>query len=132
MNVGKPSRLLEGIESYSPCSVVHNDDIFGVIYKDSKGEKKCMQCREVALSSDGTLRLIRKELERRIRLIKEGLISVNEVQMIWIEAALEAIDEHLTWRNYIRKCEIIFGLGRKYPNVGKNPHYKPPHKGVEC
>ena len=68
MNVVKPKSMLRDSEKdYALYTVVHDaDNLITCIYLDSNGEKRKMYLHELALFSDGTLMLVKKELKKRL------------------------------------------------------------------
>lgn len=117
INKIKPRRLTTKIEEHNFYSVIDDGRRFGVFYKDSIGEKKFMRHEELGLYCDGTLKIVKKELEKRLKLSDERSVPLSEADKDKIIRMLTTIDEKILYRDYIRVSEIMFAMRRKFPTL---------------
>ncbi|GJZ81754.1 retrovirus-related pol polyprotein from transposon TNT 1-94 [Tanacetum coccineum] len=108
VNLTAPTMTFPGIEEYDVFSIVY-EPVHGIIYKNSKKEKRVMRHYEIHKFCDATL----------IRVL-EGLKSYNnDVKYVYVQKELtsdeveylklfeEEIEVRLKYRNQIRRWEIV-------------------------
>ncbi|KAI3692870.1 hypothetical protein L6452_32695 [Arctium lappa] len=111
VNMIKPNLTLSDIDNYDLFIVLEEPEL-GVVYKNSENEKKFFRVSEISKFSDGTLKVIRlqldsryKESERRRQLGEEHLPRRVKLVMLRI---LEVVDDRIEFRRGIRRFESFF------------------------
>jgi hypothetical protein len=119
MNVQKPARNLFDDELDYPDYTVFADekDLLTCVYPDSKKVKRRMYMHEVALFSDGTLKIVLKELKKKLQLHKMTFSVMGEQEHFLVQKFVEAIEERLKIRDDMRAIEVMLKLRRRFPSL---------------
>ena len=119
MNIQKPARnLFDNELDYPEFTVFANEkDLLTCVYPDSKGVKRRMHMHEIALFSDGTLKLVLKELKKKLQLHKMTFSIMNDQEHFLVHKFVEAIEERIKIRDDMRAIEIMLKLRRRFPSM---------------
>ncbi|KAI3746615.1 hypothetical protein L6452_09052 [Arctium lappa] len=112
-----PNRSLPNLESYSLLTIV--EDPYGVVYKNGSNEKCFPRFEEIAYYSDGTLKVIKLQLEQRLKDAKRRFVEtranayhVDNDEIRLLQKTLDSIQERLNLRSTLRRLEVLVGLNR--------------------
>ncbi|KAI3665070.1 hypothetical protein L6452_43687 [Arctium lappa] len=117
VNLLRPNRSLSNLESYPLLTIV--EDPYGVVYKNGSNEKCFLRFEEIAHYSDGTLKVIKLQLEQHLKEAKRRfletrvnafLIDNDEIRLF--QKTLGTIQEKLNFRSTLRRLEVLIGLNR--------------------
>ncbi|KAI3770836.1 hypothetical protein L6452_01981 [Arctium lappa] len=92
---------------------------YGVVYRNASSQKFFLRFEEINHYSDGTLKVIKLQLENRLKAaVKSFLESRSELYQIeneeiqLLKRVLTTIDERLIFRSTLRRLEVMLGLNR--------------------
>ncbi|KAI3707555.1 hypothetical protein L6452_26181 [Arctium lappa] len=75
VNLLRPNRSLSNLESYPFFTIV--EDPYGVVYKNGSNEKCFLRFEEITHFSDGTLKVIKLQLEQRLKDAKRRFVETR-------------------------------------------------------
>ncbi|KAI3770544.1 hypothetical protein L6452_01680 [Arctium lappa] len=110
-------KSLPDLDSYLLFTVVQ--DPYGVVYKNGSNQKCFLRFEEIAHYSDGTLKMIKLQLEQRLKEAqrrfletrsKSFLVDNEEIRLL--KRTLNTIHERLNLRSTLRRLEVLVGLNR--------------------
>ncbi|GKE71116.1 hypothetical protein Tco_1529188 [Tanacetum coccineum] len=97
----------QGIEEHEVFSIVY-EAVHGLIYKNSKKEKRVMRHSEIHKFCDATLNRVLKGLKSYNNDVKYGYeqreLTADEVE--YLKLFKEEIEVRLKYRNQMRRCEM--------------------------
>ena len=119
MNIQKAARNLFDDElDYLDYTVFANEkELLTCVYPDSKGVKRMMYMHEIALFSDGTLKVVLKELKKKLQLHKMTFSVMGEREHFLVQKFVEAIEERIRIRDDMRDIEVMLKLRRRFPSL---------------
>ncbi|KAI3702050.1 hypothetical protein L6452_27660 [Arctium lappa] len=126
VNMKKLDLSLENIDDYNLFTVLDKLKL-GVVYKTSENKKRFSRISEIAKFSDGTLKVINMQLERKLKenkeKLKHGEKGMGKLLKIRTERIVDAIYDRFNFRRGIRNFESLLGIrqGRlsrwEWPNI---------------
>ncbi|GJU11809.1 hypothetical protein Tco_1134205 [Tanacetum coccineum] len=95
------------IEKYKMFSIV-SKPVYGIIYKNSKEEKKVMRHQEVHKFCDATLKRVLEGLKSYNNDVKYGYVTHNlsKEDVEYLQVFAEEIEERLKYRDQMRRWEM--------------------------
>ncbi|KAI3715837.1 hypothetical protein L6452_22825 [Arctium lappa] len=117
VNLERPNQSLQNLESYPLFTII--EDPFGVVYKNNSSEKCFLRFDEVGYYSDGTLKVIKLQLEHRLQEARRKflesrrelyILENDEIRLI--RRSLNTIQDRLNLRSTLRRLEVLVGLNR--------------------
>lgn len=108
----KPDQSLPNIEEV-PADSILTEPEFGFVYKNGQGNKRFLRFSQIARYCDGTLMLIRNQLNSKVMLDNQGSKKLNPDDKERAERALEMIKEKMEYRDAMRRFEILFAIRRR-------------------
>ena len=112
VNLLKPDQDLIDIEKFAFGTALDNPEL-GVIFKNSKGEKKFLCASQVERYCDGTLDIIKIDLKDKIQLNDNTSRFIEPREIIAAREVLKMIEDRLAFREGIRRLEKFLGLRKK-------------------
>ncbi|GJX96902.1 hypothetical protein Tco_0352700 [Tanacetum coccineum] len=96
-----------GIEKHKMFSIIY-EPVHGIIYKNSKKEKRVMRHLEIHKFCDATLNRVLEGLKSYINDVKYGYIQrdLNEDEVEYLKLFAEEIEVRLKYRNQMRRWEM--------------------------
>ncbi|KAI3746924.1 hypothetical protein L6452_09366 [Arctium lappa] len=103
---------------------VSNEDVieyypYGVVYKNGSSQKCFLRFEEIAHYSDGTLKMIKLQLEQRLKEAQRRFLEtrseaflVDNDEIRLLNRTLNTIYERLNLRSSLRRLEVLVGLNR--------------------
>ncbi|GJY71366.1 hypothetical protein Tco_0475069, partial [Tanacetum coccineum] len=107
VNLTAPIISFPGIKKYKMFSIIH-EPVYGIIYKNSKKEKKVTRHSEIHKFCDATLNRVLKGLKSYNNDVKYGYIQreLTKEDIEYLQLFEEEIDERLKHRNQMRRTTI--------------------------
>ncbi|GKA39467.1 hypothetical protein Tco_0732018 [Tanacetum coccineum] len=107
VNLTAPTISFPGIEKHKIFSIIH-EPVYGIIYKNSKKEKRVMRHSEVHKFYDATLNRVLKWLKSYNNDVKYGYIQrdITKEEVEYLHLFEEEIEERLKHRNQMRHWEM--------------------------
>ncbi|GJV26504.1 hypothetical protein Tco_1379199 [Tanacetum coccineum] len=107
VNLTAPAISFPGIEKHKMFSIIH-EPVYGIIYKNSKKEKRVVRHSEVHKFCDATLNRVLKGLKSYNNDVKYGYIQreLTKEDVEYLQLFEEEIDERLKHRNQMRRWEM--------------------------
>ncbi|GJT18272.1 hypothetical protein Tco_0876978 [Tanacetum coccineum] len=104
VNLTAPTISFPGIEKHEMFSIIY-EPVHGIIYKNSKQEKRVMRHSEVHKFCDATLNRVLKGLKSYNNDVKYGYIHRNltKEEVEYLQLFEEEIEERLKHRNQLRR-----------------------------
>ncbi|GKC32144.1 hypothetical protein Tco_1039438 [Tanacetum coccineum] len=96
-----------GIEEYDVFSIVY-EPVHGIIYTNSKKEKRVMRPSEIHKFCNATLRRTLKGLKSYYNIVKYGYVHkelIND-EVEFLKLFVEEIEDRLNYRDQIRRWEM--------------------------
>ncbi|GJW16068.1 hypothetical protein Tco_0020201 [Tanacetum coccineum] len=96
-----------GIKKYEMFSII-TDLVYGIIYKNSKKEKRVMRHQEIHKLCDATLKRVLEGLKSYNNNVKYGYVtsSLSKEDVEYLQLFAEEIEERLKRRDQMRRWEI--------------------------
>ncbi|KAI3681645.1 hypothetical protein L6452_36447 [Arctium lappa] len=117
VNLQRPNRSLPNLDSYPLFTIVQEP--YGVIYKNGSSQKCFLRFEEIGHYSDGTLKVIKlqleqrlKEAERRFLETRSNVFQLENDEIRLLKKTLNTIHERLNFRSTLRRLEVLIGLNR--------------------
>ncbi|GJS78541.1 retrovirus-related pol polyprotein from transposon TNT 1-94 [Tanacetum coccineum] len=112
VNLTAPTISFPGVEKHKMFSIIH-EPVYGIIYKNSKKEKRVMRHSEIHKFCDATLNRVLKGLKSYNNDVKYGYIQreLTKEDVEYLQLFEEEIDERLKHRNQMR-CWEMYVNGR--------------------
>ncbi|KAI3672657.1 hypothetical protein L6452_38754 [Arctium lappa] len=92
---------------------------YGVVYKNGSNEKCFLRFEEIAHYSDGTLKVIKLQLEQRLKESQRRFLETRKETFLFendeirlLKKTLNIIQERLNFRSTLRRLEVSVGLNR--------------------
>ncbi|GJR45002.1 hypothetical protein Tco_1313105 [Tanacetum coccineum] len=121
VNLTTPTIFFPRIEKHKMFSIIH-EPVYGIIYKNSKKEKRVMRHSEVHKFCDATLNKVLKGLKSYNNDVKYGYIQreLTKEDVEYMQLFEEEIEERLKHCNQMRRWEMYvnerpLGLRRECP-----------------
>ncbi|GJZ76890.1 hypothetical protein Tco_0641562 [Tanacetum coccineum] len=121
VNLTAPTISFPGIEKHKMFSIIY-EPVHGIIYKNSKKEKRAMRHLNIHKFCDATLNRVLKGLKSYNNDVKYGYIQRDliEDEVEYLKLFVEEIEVRLKYRNQMRRWEIYvngrpLGLRRERP-----------------
>ncbi|KAI3758588.1 hypothetical protein L6452_06155 [Arctium lappa] len=117
VNLLRPNRSLPDLDFYPLFTIIQ--DPYGVVYKNGSSQKCFLIFEEIGHYSDGTLKVIKRQLEQRLKEAQRRfletrnnafLIDNDEIRLL--KKTLNTIHERLNFRSTLRRLEVSIGLNR--------------------
>ncbi|GKD50241.1 hypothetical protein Tco_1279217, partial [Tanacetum coccineum] len=107
VNCTAPTITFPGIEKYKVFSIV-SELVYGIIYKNSKKEKKVMRHQEVHKFCDATLKKVLEGLKSYNNDVKNGYVihSLSKEDVEYLQLFAEGIEERLKYQDQMRRWEM--------------------------
>ncbi|GKB97373.1 hypothetical protein Tco_0983510 [Tanacetum coccineum] len=107
VNLTAPIISFPGIEKHRMFSIIH-EPVYGIIYKNSKKEKRVMRHSEIHKFCDATLNRVLKGLKSYNNDVKYGYIQreLTKEDVEYLQLFEEEIDERLKHRKQMRRWEM--------------------------
>ncbi|GJT97280.1 hypothetical protein Tco_1092798 [Tanacetum coccineum] len=108
VNLTAPTISFLGIEKHKMFSIIY-EPVHGIIYKNSKKEKRVMRHSEIHKFCDATLNRVLEGLKSYNNDVKYGYIQRDliEDEVEYLKLFVEEIEVRLKYRNQMRRWEII-------------------------
>ncbi|GJV20722.1 hypothetical protein Tco_1369742 [Tanacetum coccineum] len=108
MNGKVPDYAETGIEKHKMFSIIY-EPVHGIIYKNSKKEKKVMRHSEIHKFCDATLNRVLEGLKSYNNDVKYGYIQRDliEDEVEYLKLFVEEIEVRLKYHNQMRRWEIV-------------------------
>ncbi|KAI3715406.1 hypothetical protein L6452_22388 [Arctium lappa] len=117
VSLQRPDRSLPNIDSYSLFTILQN--LYGVIYRNASSQKCFLKFEEINHYSDGTLKVIKLQLEQRLKdaqrrflETRRNLYQIENDEIQLLKKTLNIIGEKLIFRSTLRRLEVLLGLNR--------------------
>ncbi|GKF04066.1 hypothetical protein Tco_0034734, partial [Tanacetum coccineum] len=121
VNLTASTITFPSIEKYTVFSIV-SEPVYGLIYKNSKKEKRVMRHQEVHKFCDATLKRGLEGLKSYNNDVKHGYVtpSLSNEDVEYLQLFEEEVEERLKQRDQMRRCEIYvngrpLGSRREHP-----------------
>ncbi|GJX77776.1 hypothetical protein Tco_0324587 [Tanacetum coccineum] len=121
VNLTAPTITFPGIEKYKMFSIV-SEPVYGIIYKNSKKEKRVMRHQEIHKFCDATLKRVLEGLKSYNNDVKHGYVtpSLSKEDAEYLQLFEEEIEERLKHRDQMRWWEMYvnerpLGSRREHP-----------------
>ncbi|GJU82289.1 hypothetical protein Tco_1284654 [Tanacetum coccineum] len=107
VNLTAPTISFPGIEEHKMFSIIY-EPVHGIIYKNSKKEKRVMRHSEIHKFCDATLNRVLEGLKSYNNDVKYGYIQrdLTEDEVEYLKLFEEEIEVRLKYRNQMRRWEI--------------------------
>ncbi|GJR94100.1 hypothetical protein Tco_0266274 [Tanacetum coccineum] len=107
VNLTAPTITFPGIEKYKVFSII-SEPVYGIIYKNSKKEKRVMSHQEVHKFGDATLKRVSEGLMSYNNDVKYGYVtySLSKEDVEYLQLFAEEIEERLKYRDQMRRWEM--------------------------
>ncbi|GJS10105.1 hypothetical protein Tco_0366901 [Tanacetum coccineum] len=107
VNLNAPTISFPRIEKHKMFSIIH-EPVYGIIYKNSKKEKRVMRHSEIHKFCDATLNRVLKGLKSYNNDVKYGYIQRELIKedVEYLQLFEEEIDERLKHHNQMRRWEM--------------------------
>ncbi|GKC21125.1 hypothetical protein Tco_1023275 [Tanacetum coccineum] len=107
VNLTAPIVTFLGIKKYKVFFII-SKPVYGIIYKNSKKEKRVMRHQEIHKFCDATLKRVFKGLKSYNNNVKHGYVtpSLSNEDVEFLQLFKEEIEEPLKHRDQIRRWEI--------------------------
>ncbi|GKC53951.1 hypothetical protein Tco_1076696 [Tanacetum coccineum] len=107
VNLTAPTVTFLGIKKYKVFFII-SKPVYGIIYKNSKKEKRVMRHQEIHKFCDATLKRVFKGLKSYNNNVKHGYVtpSLSNEDVEFLQLFKEEIEEPLKHRDQIRRWEI--------------------------
>ncbi|KAI3758568.1 hypothetical protein L6452_06135 [Arctium lappa] len=122
VNLLRPNCSLPDIDSYSLFTIFQ--DPHGVVYRNASGQKCFLRFEEISHYSDGTLKVIRLQLDQKLKDVvrrfmetRTSRIQITNDEIQLLRNALDKINERLNFRSTLRRLEVLIGLNSVCPNT---------------
>ncbi|GKC71300.1 hypothetical protein Tco_1117183 [Tanacetum coccineum] len=104
VNLTAPTITFHGIEKYKMFSIV-SEPVYGIIYKNSKKEKRVIRHQEVHKLCDATLKIVFEGLKSYNNYVKHGYVtpSLSKEDVEYLQLFKEEIKEQLKHRDRMRR-----------------------------
>ncbi|GKD65290.1 hypothetical protein Tco_1307398, partial [Tanacetum coccineum] len=116
VNLTAPTILFLGVEKHKMFSIIY-EPVHGIIYKNSKKEKRVMRHSEIHKFCDATLNRVLEGLKSYNNDVKYGYVqrelTNDEVEYL----KLEEIEVRLKYRNQMRRWEMYVNGSRAGPEL---------------
>nr|GEX80728.1 hypothetical protein [Tanacetum cinerariifolium] len=116
-----PTITFYGIEEYEMFSIV-TEPVYGIIYKNSKKEKRAMRQQKIHKFCDATLKRVLEGLKSYNNDVKYGYVTSNlsKEDVEYLQMFAKEIEERLKHRDQIRRWEMYVngippGSRREHP-----------------
>ncbi|KAI3673538.1 hypothetical protein L6452_39661 [Arctium lappa] len=117
VNLLRPNRSLPNLESYHLLTII--EDPYGVVYKNGSNEKCFLRFEEIAHYFDGTLKVIKLQLDQRLKDSQRRFLETRSETFLFendeirlLKKTLDTIQERLNFRSTMRRLEVSVGLNR--------------------
>ncbi|GJW18250.1 hypothetical protein Tco_0025686 [Tanacetum coccineum] len=121
VNLTAPTISFPGIEKHKMFSIIY-EPVHGIIYKNSKKEKRVMRHSEIHKFCDATLNRVLEGLKSYNNDVKYGYIQrdLTEDEVEYLKLFEEEIEVRLNYRNQMRRWEMYvngrpLGPRREHP-----------------
>ncbi|GJT20885.1 hypothetical protein Tco_0890822 [Tanacetum coccineum] len=106
-DIGKSARFSKGIEEYDVFSIVY-EPVHGIIYTNSKKEKRVMRPSEIHKFCDATLRRTLEGLKSYYNDVKYGYVQkeLTNDEVEFLKLFEEEIEVRLNYRDQMRRWEM--------------------------
>ncbi|GKA28657.1 hypothetical protein Tco_0714902 [Tanacetum coccineum] len=107
VNLNTPTITFSGIKKYKMFSIV-SELVYGVIYENTKKEKKVMRHQEIHKFCDAILKRVLEGLKRYNNDVKHGYVSrsLSKEDVEYLQLFKEEIEERLKYRDQLRRWEM--------------------------
>ncbi|GJW36113.1 hypothetical protein Tco_0059033 [Tanacetum coccineum] len=107
VNLTAPTITFSGIEKYKMLSIV-SEPIYGIIYENSKNEKRVMGHKEIHKFCDAILKRVLVRLKSYNNDVKHGYVSpsLSDEDAECLQLFEEEIEERLKHRDQVRHWEM--------------------------
>ncbi|GJY03283.1 hypothetical protein Tco_0369223, partial [Tanacetum coccineum] len=107
VNLTAPTMTFLGIEEYEVFSIIY-EPVYGIIYKNSKKEKRVMRHYEIHKFCDATLMRVLEGLKSYNNDVKYGYVQkeLTSDKVEYLKLFEEEIEVRLKYRNQMRRCEM--------------------------
>ncbi|GKB07306.1 hypothetical protein Tco_0835590 [Tanacetum coccineum] len=107
VNLTAPTMTFPGIEEYEVFSIVY-EPVHGIIYKNSKKEKRVMRHSEIHKFCDATLMRVLEGLKSYNNDVKYGYVQkeLTSDEVEYLKLFEEEIEVRLKYRNQMRRWEM--------------------------
>ncbi|GKA80009.1 reverse transcriptase domain-containing protein [Tanacetum coccineum] len=130
VNLTAPTISFPGVEKHKMFSIIY-EPVHGIIYKNSKKEKRVMRHSEIHKFCDATLIRVLEGLKSYNNDVKYGYVQreLTNDEVEYLKLFEEEIEVRLKYRNQMRRWEIfvefsfsvLFYHSRKYFSILGNP-----------
>ncbi|GJU54940.1 hypothetical protein Tco_1228654 [Tanacetum coccineum] len=109
VNLTAPIINFPGIKKYKVFSIV-SELVYGIMYKNSKKEKRVMRLQEIHKFCDATLKRVLEGLNSYNNDVKHGYVtpSLSKEDVEYLQLFEEEIEEWLKHHDQMRRLEILF------------------------